>query len=159
VQLSQIASEDLWALCSWLSTSQCGSMVLWCLITMDNLGILLPPPSLSADQQHASLLSTASCDSTWTLSSNSKYPSGPPMTFRSGLVPYAWDPFVDKQEDTDEVDSLHAPNTVDKPILVLNHCSISNVGVLVILIGALLSLEDNHNMTGTVAAAVMATTM
>ncbi|KAH9954516.1 hypothetical protein BC827DRAFT_1272547 [Russula dissimulans] len=126
---------------------------------MDNLGVLLPPPSLSADQQRASLLSTASCDSTWTLSSDSKYPSGPPTTFRSGLVPYAWDPLVDKQEDTDEVDSLHAPDAVNKPILVLNHCSISNVGVLVILIGALLSLDDNHNKMGTVVAAAMATTM
>ncbi|KAH9954831.1 hypothetical protein BC827DRAFT_1272218 [Russula dissimulans] len=126
---------------------------------MDDLGILLPPPSLSADQQHASLLSTAFCDSTWTLLSDSKYPSGPPTTFRSGLVPYAWDPLVDKQEDTDEVDSLHAPDAVNKPILVLNHHSISNIGVLVILISALLSLEDNHNMTGTVAAVAMATTM
>ncbi|KAH9965331.1 beta-glucan synthesis-associated [Russula dissimulans] len=140
VRLSRIASEDSQALGSQLSTSQRGSMVLWRLITTDESGVLLPPPSLSADQQRASVLSTASRDSTWTLSSDSKYPSGPPTTFRSGLVPYAWDPSVDEQDDTDEVDSLHAPDAVDKPISVFNPRSISNIGVLIILIGALLSL-------------------
>jgi len=113
-------------------------MVLWRLITADDSGVLLPPPTLSPSQQRASVVSTAS--STWTLSSDSKYPSGPPTTLRSGLVPYAWDPSVDDQDDGDEVDSLHAIDVADKPISVFNPRSISNVGVLVILIGALLSL-------------------
>ena len=59
---------------------------------------------------------------------------------RGGLVPYAWDPSADDQDDVDEEDSLHALEAVDKPISLLNSRSVSNLGVLVFLIGLLLSL-------------------
>jgi hypothetical protein len=59
---------------------------------------------------------------------------------RGGLVPYAWDPSADDQDDTDEVDSLHALESADKPVSLLNSRSVSNIGVLVLLIGCLLGL-------------------
>jgi hypothetical protein len=56
-----------------------------------------------------------------------------------GLIPYAWDP-SDDQDDADEEDSLHAPESVDKRVSLLNHRSISNIGVLVLLVISLLGL-------------------
>jgi hypothetical protein len=105
---------------------------------MDDHGALLPPPSLPNDQR-TSMWSTASGESIWTLSSDSKYPSGP-QTARGGLVPYAWDPTMDDQENTDEDDLLHGPESADKPPSFLNSRSVLNLGVLVLLIGALLGL-------------------
>jgi beta-glucanase (GH16 family) len=110
-------------------------MVLWGLATADNQGILLPPPSFTADQR-GSFLSTGSRDSMWTLSSDSKFPSA---TIRGGLVPYAWDPTAD-MDDVDEEDSLHALDSVDKPPSLLNPRSISNLGVLFLLVSCLLGL-------------------
>ena len=121
-------------------------MVLWGLAAADNQGILLPPPSFSADRR-GSVLSTESRNSEtrssdfrnsmWTLSSDSKFPSA---TIRGGLVPYAWDPTADNQDDADEEDPLHALDSVDKPPSLLNPRSISNLGVLVLLVGCLLGL-------------------
>jgi hypothetical protein len=76
---------------------------------------------------------------------------------RGGIIPYAWDPSVDDDQDgTDEDDSLHKLDSVHKPSPLFNHRSVLNVGVLIILIGALLSLfiaypvityvEDNNNV-------------
>jgi beta-glucan synthesis-associated protein KRE6 len=59
---------------------------------------------------------------------------------RGGLVPYAWDPSADDQDDADEEDSLHAMESVDKRASLLNPRSVSNIGVLVLLIGCLLGL-------------------
>lgn len=59
---------------------------------------------------------------------------------RGGLVPYAWDPSADDQDDVDEEDSLHAVDTVDKPVSLFNPRSISNIGVLILLIVCLLGL-------------------
>lgn len=135
--LTRIASEDSQALGSQFPTAQRGSMVLWGYASAgDNQGVLLPPPSL-ADQQRGSFLSTGSRDSMWTLSSDSKFPSA---VMRGGLVPYAWDPSADNQDDVDEDDSLHAIESVDKPPTFLNPRSISNLGVLFILVGCLLGL-------------------
>ncbi|KAF8504556.1 beta-glucan synthesis-associated [Russula emetica] len=135
--LSRIASEDSQALGSQLASSQRGSMVLWHLAALDDQGALPPPPSLSPNNQRGSVVSTASRDSIWTLSSDSKFPSS---TMRGGLVPYAWDPSADDQDDADEEDSLHAPESVDKPTALLNPRSISNIGVLILLVGFLLGL-------------------
>ena len=137
--LTRIASEDSQALGSQLasSTMQRGSMVLWHLAASDDQSALAPPPFLSPDQQRGSVLSTASRDSMWTLSSDSKFPSS---AMRGGLIPYAWDPSADDQDDADEVDSLHAVESIDKPVSLLNPRSISNIGVLVLLIGLLLGL-------------------
>lgn len=113
-------------------------MVLWGLATgVDNQGVLLPPPTLSADQRD-SFHSTGSRDSVWTLSSDSKFPSA---TIRGGLVPYAWDPLADNQDDAEEDDPLHAQDSVDKaPPSFLNPRSISNLGVLGLLVVCLLGL-------------------
>jgi beta-glucan synthesis-associated protein KRE6 len=136
--LSRIASEDSQALGSQLASSQRGSMVLWHLAALDDQGALPPPPSLSPNNQRGSVVSTASRDSMWTLSSDSKFPSS---TMRGGLVPYAWDPSADDQDDdADEEDSLHAPESVDKSTPLLNPRSISNIGVLILLVGFLLGL-------------------
>jgi len=59
---------------------------------------------------------------------------------RGGLVPYAWDPSADDQDDVDEEDSLHAVESVDKPVSIFNPRSVSNIGILVLLIGCLLGL-------------------
>ena len=135
--LMRIASEDSQALGSQLASSQRASMVLWHLAAADDQSALPPPPSLSPDQQRGSVLTTSSRDSMWTLSSDSKFPSS---AMRGGLVPYAWDPTADDQDDADEDDSLHGLESVDKPISLLNPRSVSNIGVLVLLIGCLLSL-------------------
>ena len=112
-------------------------MVLWGLATgADNQGVLLPPPTISADQR-GSFLSTGSRDSMWTLSSDSKFPSA---AMRGGLVPYAWDPSADNQDDADEDDPLHAQDSIDKPVSFLNPRSISNLGVLGLLVACLLGL-------------------
>jgi beta-glucan synthesis-associated protein KRE6 len=58
---------------------------------------------------------------------------------RGGLVPYAWDP-SDDQDNADEEDSLHALESVDKPISLLNPRSVSNIGVLILLVGCLIGL-------------------
>jgi beta-glucan synthesis-associated protein KRE6 len=132
--LSRIASEDSQALGSQLASSQRGSMVLWHLAATDDQAALTPP---SLPNQRGSVVSTASRDSMWTLSSDSKFPSS---TMRGGLVPYAWDPSADDQDDADEEDSLHAVESVDKPASLLNPRSVSNIGVLILLVGCLLGL-------------------
>ena len=137
VHLSRIASEDSQVLGSQLPSAQRGSMILWHIHPPDDQGVLLPPPSLTNDPR-TSVLTTASGESIWTLSSDSKYPSGPPTTMRGGLVPYAWDPSVDDYQDgPDDDDNLHGP---DKPSPLLNTRSVSNLGVLVLLITTLLAL-------------------
>jgi len=73
----------------------------------------------------------------WTLSSGSKFPSS---TMRGGVIPYAWDPSADDEDDADEDDSLHALESVDKPISLFNPRSISNLGVLIFLVVFLLCL-------------------
>jgi hypothetical protein len=110
-------------------------MVLWHLAASDDQGALAPPPSLP--NQRGSVLSTASRDSMWTLSSDSKFPSS---SMRGGLVPYAWDPSADDQDDADEEDSLHAVDTADKPVSLFNPRSVSNIGVLILLVLCLLGL-------------------
>lgn len=118
-------------------------MVLWHLAATDDQGTLAPPPALS--NHRGSVMSTPSRDSVWTpsrdsiwtLSSDSKFPSS---TMRGGLVPYAWDPSADDQDAADEEDSLHAADSVDKPISLLNLRSVSNIGVLILLIVGLVAL-------------------
>ncbi len=137
MHLSRIASEESQALGSQFSSSQRGSMILYRLAAVDDHGVLLPPHSMSPDQRD-SFISTSG-ESIWSLSSDSKYPSGPP-TMRGGLVPYVYDPSVDDQAATDEEDLLHEPDSIDKPSSLLAARGILNVGVLVLLIFSLLSL-------------------
>ncbi|KAI0266416.1 beta-glucan synthesis-associated [Gloeopeniophorella convolvens] len=137
MHLNRIASEESQTLGSQFASSQRGSMILYRLTSSDEHGALLPPPSLSPDNR-ASLISTSG-ESIWSLSSDSKYPSGPP-TSRGGLVPYAYDPELDDKEPMDEEDLLHEPDSVDKSSSVIALRGVLNVGVLVLLIGALLAL-------------------
>ena len=114
-------------------------MVLWRLASARDQGVL-PPPMLTADKR-TSFGPTASGESIWTHCSDSKYPSGPPAAVRGGLVPYAWDPSVDDDQDgADEEDLHHRPESADKPSAFQNARGIVNVGVLVLLIGGLLVL-------------------
>ena len=115
-------------------------MVLWHFALPDDQGVLLPPPPLTIDPR-TSVLTSESGESIWTLSSDSKYPSGPLTAIRGGLFPYAWDPLVDNDlEGTDEVDALHEPESANKPSPLLNSRSVLNVGVLVLLVTTLLAL-------------------
>ena len=111
-------------------------MILYRLATVDDHGVLLPPNSLSPDQRD-SFFSTSG-ESIWSLSSDSKYPSGPP-TMRGGLVPYVYDPSVDDQA-ADEEDLLHEPDSIDKPSPIFATRGVLNIGVLILLIGTLLAL-------------------
>jgi beta-glucan synthesis-associated protein KRE6 len=113
-------------------------MVLWRLATDDDQGDLIPPRPLGPDQR-ASVVSTISGESIWSLSSDSKYPSAPP-TMRGSLVPYAWDPLLDDDDAPDEDDVLHQPDSVDKRPSILNPRGILNVGVLILLLVGLLGL-------------------
>ncbi|KAH9006339.1 beta-glucan synthesis-associated [Lactarius hatsudake] len=137
IHLSRIASEESQALGSQFSSSQRGSMILYRLAAVDDHGVLLPPHSLSPNQRD-SFVSTSG-ESIWSLSSDSKYPSGPP-TMRGGLVPYVYDPSVDDQAATDEEDLLHEPDSIDKPSSLLAARGILNVGVLILLVVSLLAL-------------------
>jgi beta-glucan synthesis-associated protein KRE6 len=139
VYVNRIPSEDSQALGSQQASSQRASMVLWRLATAEDQGDLLPPPALTRNQR-TSVVSTVSGESVWSLSTDSKYPSGPPTT-RGSLVPYAWDPLLD-DDGPDEEDSLHQPDALDKNGngSVLNPRSIMNVGVLVLLLVGLLGL-------------------
>jgi len=112
-------------------------MVLWRLATDDDQGDLMPPRPLGPDNR-ASVVSTISGESIWSLSTDSKYPSAPPTT-RGSLVPYAWDPLLD-DDAPDEDDILHQPDSVDKRPSILNPRGILNVGVLILLLVGLLSL-------------------
>lgn len=136
--LSRIASEESQTLGSQFDSSQRGSMILYRLAAVDDHGVLLPPPSMSGPDQRSSFISTSG-ESIWSLSSDSKYPSGPPA-MRGGLVPYVYDPSAEDQFATDEEDLLHEPSSIDKPSSLLAARGILNIGVLVLLIVSLLAL-------------------
>ncbi|KAI0055424.1 beta-glucan synthesis-associated, partial [Artomyces pyxidatus] len=137
VHINRIASEESQALGSQLSTMQRGSMILYRLAAEDETGALLPPPSVSVGQRD-SMLSTSG-ESIWSLSSDSKYPSGN-LPAQRGMVPYVYDPSFDDKEPADEEDLLHEPDSVEKPGSGFGLRGILNLGVLVLIVGGLLSL-------------------
>lgn len=112
-----------------------GSMVLYRLANEDEHGALLPPRMPNRDS-----VASSSGDSIFSLSSDSKYPSG--VTYgQRGLVPYAYDPAVDDKEPPDEEDMLHDPSDVrDEKSSIFALRGFLNVGVLLILILALIIL-------------------
>jgi len=108
-------------------------MILYRLAADDERGALTPPRALP---NRDSVFSTSG-DSIFSLSYDSKYPSGTSGA-RGTLVPYVYDPGLDEPE---EDDPLHDPNDDS----ALNSSGfplrgLINVGVLLILILALLSL-------------------
>lgn len=80
---------------------------------------------------------SSSGDSIFSLSSDSKYPSG---TARAGFVPYAYDPDMDMKDEADEVDYLHTEGPDDDKTILCSLRGFLNVGVLIFLILALLTL-------------------
>ena len=135
---NRIASEESQALASQFSTlnsGQRGSMVLYRLATEEPNDLLLPPKTLHQRDSVAS----SSGDSIFSLSSDSKYPSGM-VTGQRGFVPYAYDPDLDTKDDLDEDDFLRRPDFGDDKRTFWSWRGFLNVGVLVGLIAALLTL-------------------
>jgi beta-glucan synthesis-associated protein KRE6 len=133
---NRIASEESQALTSpfaALAPGQRGSMVLYRLASGDDTDYLLPPKAL----QNRDSVASSSGDSIFSLSSDSKYPSG---TARIGFVPYAYDPDLDSKDEMDEEDLLHQGNGDDKGGSVFSLRGFLNLGVLILLILALLTL-------------------
>lgn len=118
-----------------MNSTQRGSMVLYRLAADDN-DLLLPPKTL---QQQRDSVASSSGDSIFSLSSDSKYPSGVVGT-RAGFVPYAYDPDLDMKDEGDEDDLLHEGDNPERWICFCSLRGLLNIGVLVILIGALLAL-------------------
>jgi hypothetical protein len=141
--IARLASDDSQALggsvspFSSLAGGQRGSMVLYRLAGEEDPGILQPPKLMSNRDSVAS----SSGDSIFSLSSDSKYPSGITYGGTRGLVPYAYDPAIDDQDPPDEEDMLHDPD--GKGVLnttFLPWRGFLNVGVLLMLIMGLLCL-------------------
>jgi hypothetical protein len=113
-------------------------MVLYRLATEEEQGELLPPPTLLNNRASVASISG---DSIFSLSSDSKYPSG--VTYgQRGLVPYAYDPDIEDKELPDEEDVLHDPDDKrgEKTSSLFAMRGFLNVGVLLILISGLLCL-------------------
>ncbi|KAI0795085.1 beta-glucan synthesis-associated [Abortiporus biennis] len=133
---NRIASEESQALASQFSTlnsGQRGSMVLYRLAADGPDDPLLPPKMLNQRDSVAS----SSGDSIFSLSSDSKYPSGV-VSGQRGFVPYAYDPDLDMKDEPDDDDFLHRPEYEHKTFFSWR--GFLNIGVLVILIAALLTL-------------------
>lgn len=139
----RVPSEDSRALAvdspyPGMGPGQRGSMVLYRLATEDEQGELLPPPTLLSNRAS---VASSSGDSIFSLSSDSKYPSG--ITYgQRGLVPYAYDPDIDDKEPPDEEDLLHDPDDKrpEKTSSLFAMRGFMNVGVLLLLILGLLCL-------------------
>ncbi|EPQ51398.1 hypothetical protein GLOTRDRAFT_133260, partial [Gloeophyllum trabeum ATCC 11539] len=78
---TRIASED-----SQVLTGQRGSMLLYRLASDDDNGELLPPPRALAGGSNRDSVISSSGDSVFSISSDSKYPSGS-LTHPRGLIP------------------------------------------------------------------------
>lgn len=95
----------------------------------------LLPPKLSSYQRDS--IASSSGESVFSLSSDSKYPSGHASNSR-GFIPYAYDPDTDLKDDDD--DNLHRADYGDGKSTFWSYRGLLNIGVLVLLIGALLTL-------------------
>lgn len=111
-------------------------MILYRLAAVDDMGTLHPPRNT---WHHRNSIASTSDQSIFSLSSDSKYPSGV-FAHSRGLVPYAYDPDTDNVPEED--DHLHEPDLKDKNEGVGFWSSRGwlNIGALVLLIVALLSL-------------------
>lgn len=133
--MNRVASEESQALASpfaTLNSGQRGSMVLYRLA--DTHDDYLAPPRALVNRDS---VVSSSGDSIFSLSSDSKYPSG---TARAGFVPYAYDPDMDMKDEADEVDYLHTEGPDDDKTILCSLRGFLNVGVLIFLILALLTL-------------------
>lgn len=124
-----------------LSAGSRGSMVLYRLATEDEAGALLPPKFNPASAANRDSVASSSGDSVFSLSSDSKYPSGMGLGYgQRGMVPYAYDPAIDDKEPPDEEDLLHDPLQREAKGTGFALRGFLNVGVLILLIVALLAL-------------------
>jgi hypothetical protein len=136
MHFNRVASEDSQVLASnraSLPAGQRGAMILYRLTAEDDRGALTPPRALPTRD---SVLSTSG-DSIFSLSYDSKYPSGTSHA-RGTLVPYVYDPGLDLDEPEEE-DPLHDPNADATPNS-FPFRGLLNVSVLLLLILALLCL-------------------
>lgn len=112
-------------------------MVLYRLALGDDHNEFLQPPKVL--QQRDSVASSEG-DSIFSLSSDSKYPSGF-IGQRGGFVPYAYDPDLDSKDEVDDDDLPQKGGFGDDSSgFSFSSRGILNVGVLLALIGALLAL-------------------
>ncbi|KAI0746638.1 beta-glucan synthesis-associated [Daedaleopsis nitida] len=137
---NRIASEESQALAAQFGSlgGQRGSMVLYRLASDDNGTESLAPPKALAANNRDSVLSSSG-DSIFSLSSDSRFPTGQ-TTLQRGFIPYAYDPEVDKDLPDDDDDFLHSPEYGRNRHAYWSWRGIMNIGVLVILVGALLTL-------------------
>ncbi|KIJ05278.1 glycoside hydrolase family 16 protein, partial [Paxillus involutus ATCC 200175] len=140
MHFNRIASEESQVLASQVNTSRHahrGSMVLYRLANEDDQGGLRQPRTPFPNRD--SVLS-ASGDSVFSLSYDSKYPSGP--STQRGLIPYVYDPNLDLGDGPEEDDALHDPSNDTFPQVSSGIAvrGLLNVGLLMLLIGGLLSL-------------------
>lgn len=151
LNMDRIASEESQALGSQTPQQTRGSMILYRLASDEEAagagaGSELQPPRLSMLNRN-SVVSTSG-DSIWSLSSDSKYPNanGASSTVRSrGLIPYAYDPFDTKEvaDEDGELDPLHEYAVGEKDEYKrrwITTRGVLNVGVLLLLVAALLTL-------------------
>lgn len=139
MHLNKVISEDgniLSGPSPYPSLNHRGSMVLYRLATESDTGALLPP-KMGGEGNRASVASDSG-DSIFSLSSDSKYPTGVSYGQR-GLVPYAYDPEIDDKDPVDEEDLLHDPSR-DMKGAGFAWRGFVNVGVLILLILALMTL-------------------
>ena len=132
---NRLASEDATIL-SNAQPGQRGSMILYRLAAVDDKGALHPPRGTWHNRDS---MASTSDQSVFSLSSDSKYPSGL-FSHSRGLVPYAYDPDTDNVAEED--DHLHEPDLKDKNESVgyLSSRGWLNIGTLALLVVALLSL-------------------
>ena len=111
-------------------------MILYRLAAVDDMGALAPPRNTWHNRDS---ITSTSDQSLFSLSSDSKYPSGV-FAHSRGLVPYAYDPDTDNVAEED--DYLHEPDLKDKNegVSFWSGRGWLNIGALAVLILALLAL-------------------
>ena len=144
MHIPRVASEETQALASqYPYAGTRGSMVLYCLTAATSTStdpkdthLLQPPKTLFPNRDSTW---SASGDSIFSFSSDSKYPYG---AFKHGaLVPYAMDPDVELTNEPEEDDFLHDPEDIRlRPPSRMNLRALLNVGSLVLLILGLMIL-------------------
>ncbi|KAI0916388.1 hypothetical protein AcW1_009816 [Taiwanofungus camphoratus] len=136
--INRVASEEAQALASqpfFPDGAHRGSMVLYRLASDDASDFLAPPKP----PDHRNSVMSSSGDSVFTITSDSKYPSGAVVTGQRGFVPYAYDPALDMKDEPDEDDHLHRSELADQKHY-WSWRGIINVGMLVIVLCAILTL-------------------
>jgi len=111
-------------------------MILYRLAAVDDMGALHPPRNTWHNRDS---MASTSDQSLFSLSSDSKYPSGV-FAHSRGLIPYAYDPDTDNVAEED--DYLHEPDLKDKNegVGCWTGRGWLNIGALALLILALLAL-------------------